>query len=57
VISAIFKIVASNPPSIAMAGGILLMLSGQTELGTSVFYTGAILQGLWLALKSGLLKK
>jgi len=57
VISAIFKIIASNPPSIAIAGGILLMLSGQTESGTMVFYTGAILQGLWLALRFGLLKK
>jgi hypothetical protein len=56
-ISAIIKIMATNPPSIAMAGGILLTFAGNSDLGMKMFYTGALLQGLWLALRFGLLRK
>ena len=56
-ISAIIKIMATNPPSIAMAGGVLLTLAGNSDLGMKMFYTGALLQGLWLALRFGLFRK
>jgi len=47
----ILKFVATNPPSIALAGGILLMLTGNAELGKQVFTTGVGLQVLWLVVK------
>ena len=57
VIEAVFEIVAKNPPSIAMAGGVLLMLTGNNDTGMTVFSVGAVLQGIWLALRFGLLER
>lgn len=47
----LFKFIVTNPPSIAMAGGILLMLTGNIELGKQIFTAGVGLQVLWLAMK------
>ncbi len=59
-VEAVFKFIAKNPPSIAIAGGILMWLvgslqqtlgmSGQTLLGPApwVFGAGVVLQVLWL---------
>jgi hypothetical protein len=48
VISAKFNIVATTFGTISAAGGVLLMLSGNPELGTAVFLTGAFIQVLSL---------
>jgi len=49
-IDAIFDFIADNPPSIAIAGGILLYLFGHTEFGVIAFFSGVVLQILWLIL-------
>jgi hypothetical protein len=49
----IFKLIAANPPSIAMAGGVLLMLMGDVELEKQFFTVGVVLQVLWLLLRYG----
>ena len=61
-IDAIFHFVARNPPSIAIAGGVLMWLvgslqqalgmGGQALLGPApwVFGAGVVLQVLWLVL-------
>ena len=57
-IDAVFKIIAKNPPSIAIAGGILMMILGNLltnpELssdGRLVFFVGVLLQIGWLAMQ------
>jgi hypothetical protein len=49
-ISAIIKIFASNPPSIAIAIGGVLALTGQTAVGLAFLGVGVVLQALWLLL-------
>jgi hypothetical protein len=46
--SAIIKIFAKNPPSIAIALAGVLILAGQTGAGILFLTAGAILQVLWL---------
>lgn len=46
--STIIKIIAKNPPSIALTLGGILILSGQTETGILFLISGVILQVLWL---------
>lgn len=50
-IVALFRFVAKNPPTVAMAGGVLLMLVGNVQAGEQAFNTGAILQALWIFAK------
>ena len=45
------RFIAKNPPSIAILGGILLILTGNEELGMQVFSTGALLQVGWLGVQ------
>lgn len=47
-ISGKFIIVATTFATISAAGGVLLMLAGNSELGTAVFLTGAFVQILSL---------
>ncbi len=47
-ISGKFVIVATTFATISAAGGVLLMLAGNSELGTAVFLTGAFVQVLSL---------
>lgn len=56
-VNGIIEIIATNPPSIALAGGILLMLSGNEDLGMTVFGLGVVMQGAWLVLKFGLFNR
>ena len=56
-ISAMVKIIATNPPSIAIACGILFMLTCNPYLWKTVFFTGALLQGFWLVLRFGLIRR
>ena len=53
----IFKLITINPPSIAMAGGVLLMLMGDVELGKQIFTVGVVLQVLWLLLRYGIIHR
>jgi hypothetical protein len=46
--SAIIKIFAKNPPSIAIALAGVLMLAGQTGAGILFLAVGVVLQALWL---------
>ena len=46
--SAIIKIFAKNPPSIAIALAGVLILAGQTGVGILFLTVGVILQALWL---------
>jgi len=63
-ISAIFHFFARNPPSIAIAGGVLMWILGTIlgfnysnfinpllEWAPTVFFSGVILQILWLIVK------
>jgi hypothetical protein len=52
-----FKLIATNPPSIATAGGVLLMLAGDAELGKQIFTVGVVLQVLWLLLRYGIIHR
>jgi len=47
----IVKIIAKNPPSIAIAFGGVMIISGQTEAGYAFLYAGVFLQVLWLIMK------
>lgn len=48
IMSAIIKIFAKNPPSIAIALAGVLMLAGQTAAGILFLAVGVVLQALWL---------
>jgi hypothetical protein len=47
---AVIKILAKNPPSILIAGGVILLLAGKNN-GMDLVYLGVILQIIWLVLK------
>jgi hypothetical protein len=49
--SAIIKIFAKNPPSIAIALAGVLALAGQTGTAVAFLAVGIFLQVLWLILK------
>jgi len=47
----IVKIFAKNPPSIAIAFGGIMIMSGQTEAGYHFLNAGIFLQVLWIIMK------
>jgi len=49
---AIIEIIAKNPPSILIAGGVLLLLA-QNDAGMILVGLGVILQVIWMFLKFG----
>lgn len=46
---AYFSFIARNPPSLLIAGGILLYILGEHGTATFLIFLGVILQILWLA--------
>ncbi len=57
-IDVIFQIIARNPPSIAIAGGIIIILAGgfinnseMMSMGMSVILVGVLLQAGWLLMQ------
>lgn len=49
---AMIEIIAKNPPSILIAGGVILLLV-QNDSGMILVILGVILQLIWMVLKFG----
>ena len=47
-IKAIIRIMAKNPPSIAIAAAVLLALAGQSNQAYAFLVAGILMQGLWI---------
>ena len=44
-----FQFIAKNPPALLIAGGILMSILGDKDLGTFLVLLGVLLQILWLS--------